>query len=135
MQNWKSYIEEWKDPDFGVTYQRTWYVTKWRRLYSASDVQKYWLVLYVWRCLTASKQQCWVCNNALKYMRKFISKPSATKVNQHSKLQKKNADGIQVSSFSQKLCSLKVAQPEFLWQTSNCHLELLVRSENLMLPV
>ena len=48
------YIEQWLD-DFGHLYERTWYFTRWRRVWKAEENQRYMQAMVVWRKLQASK--------------------------------------------------------------------------------
>ena len=44
------YIEQWLD-DFGHLYERTWYFTRWRRVWKAEENQRYMQAMVVWRKL------------------------------------------------------------------------------------
>ena len=85
----KTFVESWRDPDFGVVYERTWFCTRWSRVWCESDVRKYYIARRTWKILKRLKERCWGRSKSLKYIRRFASKPFSKKVKQHSKLHKK----------------------------------------------
>ena len=75
----KYYTEQWTDHVFGVVYERTWSVTPWRRIWSASDARKYWYVKRVWKVLRRLNMAFWNQSSSLKYSKccspkKFVRK-------------------------------------------------------------